>query len=72
MRKFRMYCVEVSNDGSEFELRFEKDGEVVDSIIEYCFDDVLIDSYKLFEKNCEKYCFDTRFDSLEININYKY
>ena len=72
MRKFKMYCVEISNDGSEFELRFEKDSEIVDRIIEYSFDDVLYDSYNFFNKNCEKYGFDSRFDKLEINIDYKY
>lgn len=72
MRNLRMYCVEVSNDGSEFELIFEVDGEIIDSRIEYSFDDVLYDSYKFFKECCEKINFDSRFDKFEINLEYKY
>jgi hypothetical protein len=72
MRNLKMYCVEISNDGSEFELRFEINGEIVEGLMEYSFNDVLIDSYSFFKKNCEKYNFDSRFDKLEIDINYKY
>ena len=57
-RKLRMYCVEVSDDGSEFELRFEVDGELVDKKVGYCIDDILYLSYEFFSKNCEKYNFD--------------
>ena len=71
-RKLRMYCVEVSNDGSEFELRFEVDGELVDKKVEYCIDDVLSESYEFFRRNCEKYNFDSRFDTLSIELNYKF
>ena len=71
MRKFKMYCVEVSDDGSEFELRFEIDGEVVDKEVGYCMDDILFMCYNFYNKNCEKYNFDLRSDKLEININYE-
>ena len=71
MRKFRMYFVDVSNDDSEFELRFEYNGEVVDRKIEYCVDDILFESYEFFKKNCKEVCFDSRFDSLSIELNYK-
>lgn len=71
MRNFRMYFVEVSNDGSEFELRFECNGEVIDKKVEYSVDDILIVSYEFFNKNCEEVGFDSRFDSLSIELNYK-
>ena len=71
MRKFRMYFVDVSNDDSEFELRFEYNGEVVDRKIEYCVDDILFESYEFFKKNCKEVGFDSRFDSLSIELNYK-
>ena len=71
MRKFRMYFVDVSNDDSEFELRFEYNGEVVDRKIEYCVDDILFESYEFFKKNCEEVGFDSRCDSLGIELNYK-
>ena len=67
-----MYCVEVSDDGSEFELRFEVNGELVDKKVGYCIDDILFFSYEFFVKNCEKYNFDIRFDTLNIELNYKY
>lgn len=71
MRKFRMYVVDISNDGSEFELRFEVDGKVVDKIIGYCIEDILIYSNDFFRVNCEENKFDSRFDSLSIELNYK-
>ena len=71
MRKFRMYFVDVSNDDSEFELRFEYNGEVVDRKIEYCVDDILFESYEFFKKNCKEVGFDSRSDSLSIELNYK-
>ena len=71
MRKFRMYFVDVSNDCSEFELRFEFNGEVVDKKIEYSVDDILFESYNFFYRNCEKYGFDSRFDRLDIELNYR-
>jgi hypothetical protein len=66
-----MYFVEVSNDGSEFELRFECNGEVIDKQVEYSVDDILIVSYEFFNKNCDEVGFDSRFDSLSIELNYK-
>ena len=71
-RKLRMYCVEVSDDGSEFELRFEIDGEVVDKITGYCIEDILIYSPTVLTFNCEKYNFDSRFDTLSVELNYNY
>ena len=32
MRKFRFYMEEVSNDGSEFELRFEVNGKIGEKV----------------------------------------
>lgn len=71
MRKFRMYVVDISKDDSEFELRFEVDGKVVDKIIGYCIEDILIYSNDFFRVNCEENKFDSRFDSLSIELNYK-
>jgi hypothetical protein len=71
MRKFRMYVEEVSNDGSEFLLVFKIDDRLVDVKTEYCIEDCLIDSEGFFRKNCEKYNFDSRFDNLSIELNYK-
>lgn len=71
-RKLKMYCVDVSDEGSEFELRFEVNGKIVDRKVEYCMDDVLYDSYEFFKNNCDRVNFDGRFDEFEINISYKY
>ena len=71
MRKFRFYMEEVSNDGSEFELVFELDGKIKDIKTEYSVDGCLISSYDFFYKNCEKYFFDGRCDSLEYNLNFR-
>jgi hypothetical protein len=62
---------EVSNDGSEFELVFEIDGKVKDIRIEYSVEDCLIESYDFFYKNCEKYLFDGRVDSLDYKLNFQ-
>ena len=69
-RDFKMYCREVSNDGSEFELVFEMDGKVVDRQTEFCFQNILFESEDFLTRNCEKYGYDTRYDSFEINLNY--
>ena len=71
MRKFRMYFEDVSNDSSEFELRFECNGDVVNRKIEYSVDDILFESYNFFKDSCERYGFDSRFDILSIELNYK-
>ena len=71
-RNFRMYVEEVSNDGSEFELVFKINERVVDIKTEYCIEDCLIDSEEFFRKNCEKYNFDSRFDSLEVDLRFKF
>jgi hypothetical protein len=71
-RNMKMYCVEVGNDASEFELRFEVNGKIVDRVTVYSFDDVLIVSAEFFKRNCEKVSFDTRFDRLEIKLDYTY
>jgi hypothetical protein len=71
-RAMKMYCVEVGNDASEFELIFEVDGKIVDRATEYSFDDILITSAAFFKRNCEKVGFDTRFDRLEIKLDYTY
>ena len=71
-RSFKMYCVEVGNDGSEFQLVFELNGSIKDIKTEYCFEDILFSSSEFLTKNCEKYGYDSRFDSFEVNLNYKF
>lgn len=71
MSKYNIYC-KVNEDRSEFTLVAEKDGEVVDSQVEYSFEDVMIECYNFFRRVVEKYWPDTRFDSIEVNLNYKF
>lgn len=71
-RVLKMYCVDVDGDGSEFELRFEIDGKIVDRKTTYCFDDVLYYSHDFFTNNCEKAKYNGMIDLLEINLSYKY
>lgn len=71
MRKFEMYVVEVFDDGSEFQLVFKIDDRIVDIKTEYSVEDCLIDSYEFFGKNCDKYNFDTRFDSLKVDLSFR-
>ena len=71
MRKFKMYFVDISNDGSEFELVFEIDGEVKERKTEYSVEDCLIDCYEFFHKNCEKYEFDGRIDGLDFKLDFQ-
>lgn len=71
-RKFRMYCVDVDKDGSEFKVILELNDRIIEKEVVYSFDDVLGISYEFFKKNCEKYNFDGRRDSFDIDINYKY
>lgn len=69
-RDFKMYCKEIGNDGSEFELVFEIDGKIVDRQTEFSFQNVLIESEDFLVRNCEKYDYDSRFDSFEVSLNY--
>lgn len=71
-RKFRMYCIDVDGDGSEFELVFEIDGRIIDIKTVYCFDDVLNESGEFFRKNCDVYNFDGRSDKLEVDLKFKW
>jgi hypothetical protein len=66
--KLVIYCEDVSKDKSEFELRCEKDGEIVERKIEYSFEDVMIDCYDFFRMVCDKYYPDTRHDILEVKL----
>lgn len=70
-RKFKMYVEEVSNDGSEFQLLFKVDDKIKDIKTEYSIEDCLIESSEFLRKNCEKYNFDSRFDKLEVNLNFQ-
>lgn len=70
-RNFKIYCKDVSDEGSEFELRFVVDGQIVSTQTTYSFDDVLIISYDFFRENCEKYEYDSRFDELSVDLSYK-
>lgn len=70
-RKFRMYVVEVSNDGSEFELVFEIDGKVVDRKTGYCIEDCLYYSHDFFWNNCENNKFNGMKDTLEVDLKFR-
>lgn len=70
--KYVIYCVDVSNDKSEFELRCEKDGEIIERKVEYSFADVMIECYSFFRMIVEKYSPDTRFDILEVKLYNKF
>jgi hypothetical protein len=72
-RVFKIYCEEVSDDGSEFKLVFEVDGKVEkEQLGLYSFDDVLIVSYSFFTENLTEYKFDGRFDRYEVKIEYNW
>jgi hypothetical protein len=70
-RMFKMYN-EVFNKGwgDLIRLVFVVDGEVVDSCEEDNMDNILIESYEMYKRNCEKFGYDSRFDSLKIDIRY--
>lgn len=72
-RVFKIYCKEVSTDGSEFKLVFEVDGKVEkEQLGLYSFDDVLIEAYKFFNDNLMDYKFDGRFDRYEVKIEHNW
>jgi hypothetical protein len=70
-RNFRMY---IESGVGEYEemigLFFEVDGVIVDEVVEDNIDNILIESSEVFTRNCEKYLFDSRFDSMEIDMKY--
>jgi hypothetical protein len=71
--KYVIYCEDVSNDKSEFELRCERNGEIVEREGGlYSFEDVMIECYNFFRKVCDKYYPDTGIDILEVNLNYRF
>ena len=77
MRKFKMFCVKGVNKYGEVDeemigLFFKVDDEIVDECEEDNIDNILIESYKMFNKNCEKYGFDGRRDKLEIDMKYEW
>ena len=69
--KYKIYC-KVNEDGSEFTLVAEKDSEIVKTQVECCFEDVMIECYSFFDKVIETYRPDTRFDSIEVNLNHTF
>lgn len=70
-RNFRMY---IESGIGEYEemigLFFEVDGVIVDEVVEDNIENILIESSEVFTRNCEKYLFDGRFDSMEIDMKY--
>lgn len=71
-KKCKLYCVEVSDDGSEFELRFEIDGEIVKRKIEYSFDDILISSCDFLHDCYEGFGLDARWDVIDVELTHRY
>lgn len=74
-RIFKMYCDSgIDKYGCVNEdmvsLFFVVDDEIVDSYDSDCIDNILIESYEMYKRNCEKFMFDSRFDRMEIKIDY--
>ena len=69
--KYVIYC-KPNEDGSQFELRCERDGVIVERQTENCFEDVMINCFSFFNRVCEKYWPDTRVDTLFVNLNYQF
>ena len=71
MRKFRMFIEVKGKWNDEISLVFEIDGKEVSRFTEDCIENILIDSCDFFSQNCNENNFDSRYDSLEVNMNYK-
>lgn len=71
-QKCRMYSYDISGDGSEFELRFEIDGEIKEAKREYCFENILYSSSVFLSDCCEKYQVDTRYDTLVVELIHRF
>lgn len=70
-RSFRMYVESGIDEYRDMVgLFFEVDGIIVDEIVEDNINNILIESYEMYKRNCEKYIFDSRFDRMEIDIKY--
>jgi hypothetical protein len=70
-RNFRMYVECGVDECSEMiGLFFEVDGVIYDQVVEDNIDNILIESINMYNKNCEKFGFDSRFDRMEIDIKY--
>lgn len=77
MKNFKMFCDKGVNELGEIDeemigLFFSINNEIVDSCCEDCIGDILIESYKMLKRNCDKYGYDSRFDKLEIDLKYKW
>ena len=77
MKELKMFCVKgIDMNGVEDEdlitLFFEVDGEIVDSCEFDNIGDVMIESYNMFNRNCEKYNFDGRRDKLVVDLKYEW
>ena len=70
-REFRIYCVEVGNDGSEFKLVFEVDGRVEYEESWGSMDDILLRVGEFYKKCLGEWEYDSRCDSLDVNIRYR-
>jgi hypothetical protein len=76
-RKFKMFCIKGVNEFGEvvedlISLFFEVDNKIVDSCCEDNIGDIIVDSYNMLNRNCEKFGFDGRRDKLEINLKYEW
>jgi hypothetical protein len=70
-RNFRMYVESgVEEYGDMVGLFFEVDGVIVDELVEDNIENILIESYEIYNRNCEKFMFDSRFDRMEIDFKY--
>lgn len=57
-------------EGGIGKLVFMNWGEIIDEY-EDCFENIMISCYEFLRKNLEKYNFDSIFDRLEVNINFR-
>ena len=76
MRKLKMWCERGVDkygcvDEDMVSIFFMVDEDIVDRYESDCIDNILIESYEMFYRNCEKFMFDSRFDRLEIDMKYE-
>jgi hypothetical protein len=69
-REFKIYCKEIDN-GLRYKLILEMNKEIVKEEVYYGFDEVLCNVSIFYSKYLTEYEYDTRFDNIEVNINYE-
>ena len=67
--EMRMY---VDGEDGTYDLVFEVNGKIVERQPEGSFENVMIDCYDFFEKNCEKYGVESRVNTLEVTLTHTF